>query len=136
MNTADQQFRHGKLWMLKRLYTDQTKKIIRQYHKTSPIHKMLLFYSCKQQFHLFCSVYFIAWDSFMGLYTFKSSFFKDFFPSPLSFENTIAHNGVICLQSKKSLLYKCEVSEQKKMYFLFNIRHYFDVCNIIMILVF
>lgn len=100
--------------MRKCLYTGQTKKIIRQYHKTSPTHKMLLFYSCKQQFHPFFLC--ILWHgTLLWCHIHLNLVSLKIFYS-LSFENTTAHNGIINIsKAKKNLLYNvnCFRTKQK-----------------------
>lgn len=118
--------------MLKRLHTVQTQKIMRQDRKTSPIYKVLPFYSCKHPFYcFFCSVCFMAWNSFMVSVHLKLVPGKMFLV--LCILKILQLAIMYWVFVKQNILYQViwNVSEQKKIHFLFNIRHHCDVWNVI-----
>lgn len=123
--------------ILKCLHTVPTQKIMRLGHKKSPIHKMLLFYSCKQPFYcFFCSVCFMAWNSFMV------SIHLELVPGNMFLVLYLLKILQLAIMYwvfvKQKILYQImwNASEQKKMHFLSNIRHHCDVWNIIIGLLF
>lgn len=123
--------------MLKRLHPVQTQKIMRLHRKTSPIHKMLRFYSCKQAFYcFFCSVCFMAWNSFMVSIHLELVPGKMFLVLYLLKILQLAITYWVFVKQKILYQIMWNVPEQKKMHFLFNIRYRCDIWNVIIRLLF